>query len=74
MRYNVDGLEIRTENSAKTASQASDYLVRWLRSRPTVRRATDLGCGKLRYAAPLQCIAQSVAYVDFEVQLSARRQ
>ena len=70
MHYKAAGFEIRTENAAKPASQPSRYLRNWLLSHSIVSAALDYGCGKLRYTSCLTRIAEFVAVVDSEIQLS----
>jgi SAM-dependent methyltransferase len=71
MRYKVrPGIEIRTENAAKPASQASNFLLEILASLPQVVRTFDYGCGKLRYAAAMANTTETLALVDSEIQIS----
>ena len=70
MRYRVKGLEIRTENTAKVPTQAARGVLSFIRHLPCVRRACDIGCGKLRYAAALASLADRLTLVDSEVQLT----
>ncbi|SFR37392.1 Methyltransferase domain-containing protein [Marinobacter gudaonensis] len=70
MRYLVDGVEIRSENAAKPASQKSaavDFYLASLEGRP---KLLDFGCGKLRYSDTLVEVASTVTFVDSFVQLN----
>src|SRR5436305_1019278 len=69
MRYLFRGHEIRSENGAKPATQASKELLEWIRTRPLVAEALDFGCGKLRYAGPLASRARRLTIVDSPIQL-----
>jgi 2-polyprenyl-3-methyl-5-hydroxy-6-metoxy-1,4-benzoquinol methylase len=70
MRYKVKGQEIRSENTAKSVLQASQYLKRWISNHEIVDDALDFGCGKLRYSITLASCARKLTLVDSEVQLS----
>lgn len=70
MHYLANGYVIRSENSAKSASQASSYVLDLLGSIGRVRHALDYGCGKLRYFGRLNEIAKRLTIVDSEIQLS----
>ena len=69
MRYKVKGHEIRSENAAKSSSQASNHLVSWLENHEHVRDALDYGCGKLRYAHSLVKICDRLTVVDSAIQI-----
>lgn len=70
MRYRAGGTEVRSENSAKSAAQRSEYLATYLRSLPRHRRSLDFGCGKLRYSDILANTSDAVTLVDSEEQLN----
>jgi hypothetical protein len=70
VRYRVGEDEIRSENTAKPVSQAAAPLVDWLRSRGSLRRALDYGCGKLRYACTLAENSKFLTLVDSAYQLN----
>lgn len=70
MKYIIKGRVISTENTAKPASQASSYLVSYLRELKSVRHSLDYGCGKLRYTKHLNEISKQITVVDSEHQLS----
>lgn len=70
MRYNINGHEIRSENTAKSMLQASKYLNQWISRHEIVNDALDFGCGKLRYSNALASRARKLTLVDSDVQLS----
>jgi hypothetical protein len=71
MRYKLaSGIEIRTENAAKPASQPSQFLLRLISDLPRVAATFDYGCGKLRYVKPILDTTEVLAIIDSEVQLS----
>jgi SAM-dependent methyltransferase len=70
MRYKIKGIEIRSENAAKPACDASSYLVNWLHNREHTPSALDFGCGKLRYTNHLAKKSARVGIVDSEIQLT----
>jgi 2-polyprenyl-3-methyl-5-hydroxy-6-metoxy-1,4-benzoquinol methylase len=69
MRYRIQGHEIRSENAAKPASSASQWLLTWINGLPRQSTCLDLGCGKLRYTTPLAKRVRSVTAVDSRVQV-----
>jgi hypothetical protein len=69
MHYRIRGKLIASELAAKPPSQASNYLVAWLKEHDPVISAVDYGCGKLRYASALNHVAQSLTVVDSPIQL-----
>lgn len=69
MRYKIDTVEIRSENSAKPISQPSRKLIEWLSQMEPVDYALDYGCGKLRYTAYLAARSKHLTLVDSRVQL-----
>lgn len=69
MRYRVSGFTIRSENSAKPAGQASQYLTRLLKRLGPMQHALDFGCGKLRYTGTLAKTAKRVTVVDSAIQM-----
>jgi len=73
MRYTVKGLEIRSENAAKSISQPSKYLRDWLMSLKKMNNVLDYGCGKLRYSVTLSKRCRLLALVDSEVQLKRQQ-
>ncbi len=73
MRYKVKGLEIKSENAAKSHRQASRYLLRFIKTLPKMKKACDYGCGKLRYAKPLSQRCRQLALVDSAVQLERKQ-
>lgn len=71
MRYKLKGgIEIRTENAAKTEKQPSKFLLDLIANLPHVRSAFDYGCGKLRYQRAIADTTDVLAIIDSEVQLS----
>ncbi|MCM5554522.1 class I SAM-dependent methyltransferase [Pleomorphomonas sp. NRK KF1] len=71
MRYNLyDGVEIRTENAAKPASQPSKYLLSIMSNLENVESSFDYGCGKLRYSEHILKSTSILTVVDSECQLS----
>lgn len=73
MRYKVQGMEIRSENTARSNSQASKYLVGWLRNREVTPSALDYGCGKLRYTMHLAQRSSLIGIVDSSIQLRRKQ-
>jgi len=70
MHYKALDSIVRTEYTAKSPSQASGWLVRYLRK--NVNRndtVLDYGCGKLRYTGPLSRAGKSVVAVDSREQI-----
>jgi hypothetical protein len=70
VHYKAKGFVIRSENAAKSSSQASQYLVDVLQQYAPMAHALDMGCGKLRYSGHLAAIADRLTVVDSEIQLS----
>src|SRR5262245_27095327 len=71
MRYKLaSGIEIRTENAAKSESQPSKFLLDLIADLPHVASTFDYGCGKLRYQRAIADTTDVLAIVDSEVQLS----
>jgi hypothetical protein len=70
MRYRIKDIEIRSENAAKPATDASACLVEWLRDREYTQSALDFGCGKLRYTPHLAKKSKRLGIVDSEVQIT----
>jgi hypothetical protein len=71
MRYKLrNGVEIKTENAAKPASQPSQFLLRLIEELPHVTSTFDYGCGKLRYQVAITDKTDTLALVDSEIQLS----
>jgi hypothetical protein len=73
MRYRIDGKLVASELAAKPPSQASRYLLAFLSGHDRVARAVDYGCGKLRYAAQLAVMAESLTLVDSCCQLDRQQ-
>jgi len=73
MHYRIRGKLIAAELAAKPPSQASAHLLAFLSGHNRVGRAVDYGCGKLRYAAALVAMAESVALVDSSEQLDRQQ-
>jgi SAM-dependent methyltransferase len=69
MRYKLNGVEIRTENTAKPMVRASKSLTDWILSRPQMPSALDYGCGKLRYTPYLARRCNKLGLVDSPIQL-----
>ena len=69
MRYKEHGLEIRSENAAKSIAQPSKGLVEWISRQERVSYSLDFGCGKLRYSGYLEKISDSITVVDSAIQL-----
>ncbi len=75
VHYRFRGLELKTENAAKSPVQASKWFLRLLPSlvdRTSV--ALDYGCGKLRYAIPLSRCVKHLCAVDSREQLERTQQ
>lgn len=70
MDYSVRGLRIHSQNAAKPISQASHYLLNWIRSHEKVITILDYGCGKMRYSAVLLEKCRHLTLVDSDIQLS----
>ena len=70
MRYDLDGLTLRTENAAKPMKQARRFLVDYLAQLPTGTVALDYGCGKFRYTVPMAQVLQEVHAVDSHQQVA----
>ena len=70
MRYKVKGIEIRSENAARSGSQASRFVLEWINSNEIVKSALDYGCGKLRYSIKLSRHCNRLTLVDSEIQLN----
>lgn len=70
MRYQIAGIELRTENAAKPHTQQSTPVAEYLKTKGSVSTLLDFGCGKLRYSDILVSIAESTTFVDSEIQLS----
>lgn len=70
MRYNVKGNEIRSENAARSVSQASKWVLNQVSKHPKARIALDYGCGKLRYTISLLNRFEKVIAVDSDEQIS----
>jgi 2-polyprenyl-3-methyl-5-hydroxy-6-metoxy-1,4-benzoquinol methylase len=73
MHYRVNGMLIASELAAKPPSQASSYLLEFLKGYGQVARALDYGCGKLRYAASLAAMTEVLTLVDSPHQLDRRQ-
>jgi len=70
VHYKISGIEIRTENAAKSATDTSNGLVTWLNRREYTPSALDYGCGKLRYTDHLAQRSKHLGIVDSEVQIT----
>lgn len=71
MRYRLaGGIEIRTENAAKPASQRSMFLANLIMSLPSIGATFDYGCGKLRYAGEMAARTETLTLIDSEIQLA----
>ncbi len=70
MHYKTKGMQIKTENAAKSALQASRYLTEWIESMDEVDDALDYGCGKLRYATILAQRTERLTLVDSSIQIN----
>lgn len=73
MHYKIKDINIKSENSAKSVQQSSNYLVSWLLNHDRVDSALDYGCGKLRYTGYLSTISSSLAITDSLIQLNRRQ-
>ena len=70
MHYRFRGLELKTENAAKSPCQASKWLLGLLPNLGDRKAiALDYGCGKLRYTIPLSRHVKHVCAVDSREQL-----
>lgn len=70
MHYEIDGLEVRSENAAKSPARASRFVINWLASHQEGEVAVDYGCGKLRYASYLYSQYPICHFIDSEIQLT----
>ena len=70
MRYRIKGVELRSENAAKSHMQRSKAVVEYLRATGRVKNLLDFGCGKLRYADQISKLGKHVVFVDSHVQLT----
>jgi 2-polyprenyl-3-methyl-5-hydroxy-6-metoxy-1,4-benzoquinol methylase len=73
VRYRIQGTLVKTENCAKPCSQASTWVLAWIRTLPNSAVALDFGCGKLRYTIPLAKQLRSVVAVDSSHQIFRRQ-
>lgn len=73
MHYRVGGKLIRSELAAKPPSRASRHLLAFLSRHDRVACAVDYGCGKLRYAAQLAAMTESLILVDSSDQLDRQQ-
>jgi 2-polyprenyl-3-methyl-5-hydroxy-6-metoxy-1,4-benzoquinol methylase len=62
-------MTVRSENAAKPPSQASTYLMTWLRTNAAGCRCLDFGCGRLRYTHFLAECSRTLGVVDSVQQL-----
>lgn len=69
MRYIVNGIEIKSENTAKPSSQKSSVVNSYIQSLEGNPSILDFGCGKLRYSDTLVDVASTVTFVDSSIQL-----
>ena len=69
MRYEVDGITIRSENAAKPCNQKSQRVDGYLRTL-SAETLLDFGCGKLRYSDTLVNISPRVTFLDSLVQIN----
>jgi SAM-dependent methyltransferase len=70
MRYNVNGVEVRSENAAKPASSAGRWMLDWISNLEPRGAGLDLGCGKLRYTVHLAKRLSYVTAVDSREQVN----
>ena len=70
MHYKIGNHIIKSENAAKPPSQASSYLLDWIRNLSNVDSILDFGCGKLRYAGALATKCRRLILVDSDIQLN----
>lgn len=69
MRYYIrNGVEIRSENSAKPATQSSSFIERCIESQTPVRLAANYGSGKLRFLNSMTNVSQILTLVDSTIQ------
>src|SRR6202521_2776222 len=74
MHYDLGkGRLIRSENAAKPVAQKSRYMAQYILALPSVARALDYGCGKLRYFTEMRARAEDLVLVDSDVQLSRQQ-
>jgi hypothetical protein len=74
MRYIVKGIEVRSENVAKSIKEVSRPLVEWLKNRDMTDTALDYGCGKLRYTKFVAMKSLHLGIVDSKLQLDRSQQ
>ncbi|WP_162551130.1 methyltransferase domain-containing protein [Paenibacillus tepidiphilus] len=70
MRYDVNGLIIKSENTAKSVMQPSRRVLDWIENIPRNHIVLDYGCGKLRYTLPLANRVNQIHGVDSTYQLN----
>lgn len=74
MRYEFKGVELRTENAAKSYAQRSRWLVDQISQIPSNALVLDYGCGKFRYTIPLSRRVRHVCAVDSACQIDRKQQ
>jgi 2-polyprenyl-3-methyl-5-hydroxy-6-metoxy-1,4-benzoquinol methylase len=74
VHYRVAGYLIRSENTAKPLSQASEFLTNWILSQGRVKDAVDFGCGRLRYSGCLAQRCDHLTLVDSQHQIERVQQ
>lgn len=73
MHYSVDNKIIKTDITAKSIKQQSQYLVDYIKNMEPVEYCLDYGCGKLRYSLELLKKSAHLTLVDSEIQLKKRQ-
>ena len=74
MHYKIGPtITIKTENAAKPDKQSSAYLKSLISDLEPVGCSFDYGCGKLRYKDAILQTTDTLALIDFEVQLSRKQ-
>lgn len=73
MRYLINDIEIKSENTAKSEYFASKYVISYIHNLKQCDSILDFGCGKLRYADYLLQVAHRVTFIDSELQLNRQQ-
>jgi len=69
MRYRFKGVELKTENAAKSYRQVGAWLCEQIALVSSDALVLDYGCGKFRYTIPLSRMVRSVFAVDSRHQI-----
>lgn len=74
VRYKFQGVELRTENAAKSYKQANKWIVDFIAHLSPEDVVLDYGCGKFRYTIRLSRRARTVWAVDSTHQIDREQQ